>query len=79
MNVGKYDSKEHRTRSLAKAVTYRILILALDFTTVYLLTGKFEISFGFTMVSNVYTSIAYYIHERVWNRTNWGKKPSSSS
>ena len=64
-----------RKRSLTKAVTYRILIVILDFITIYLLTGRVEISLGFTIVSNIYTSIAYYYHERIWNRIGWGRKP----
>ncbi len=63
-----------RKRSITKAVTYRILIVILDFTTIYLLTGRAEISLGFTIVSNIYTSIAYYYHERIWNRIGWGRK-----
>jgi len=74
MNLGKRDFKEHWTRSLTKAITYRILILILDFTVVYLLTGRVEVAFGFMLLSNIYTSIGYYLHERIWNRINWGKK-----
>jgi len=74
MNVGRHDFKEHWTRSLTKAVTYRAVILILDFTAIYLLTGRPEIALGFMLISNIYTSIAYYAHERIWNRTNWGKK-----
>jgi len=68
------DFREQWTRSLTKAVTYRIVIIALDFTGVYLLTGKVEIALGFMIVSNIYTSIAYYFHERIWNAINWGKR-----
>jgi len=68
------DFREHWTRSLTKAVTYRIVIIALDFTAVYLFTGKVEIALGFMIVSNLYTSIAYYFHERIWNAINWGKR-----
>jgi len=74
MNGGRHVFKEHWTRSVTKAITYRVVILVLDFTAIYLLTGKVEIAFGFMLISNVYTSIAYYVHERIWNRTNWGKK-----
>ncbi|MGD0027783.1 MAG: DUF2061 domain-containing protein [Candidatus Bathyarchaeia archaeon] len=24
-------------------------------------------------MSNIYTTIAYYFHERIWNRIGWGK------
>jgi len=77
MNLGKRDFKEHWTRSLTKAITYRILILILDFTVVYLLTGRVEVAFGFMLLSNIYTSIGYYLHERIWNRINWGKKKAN--
>ena len=72
--AGERHSKDHWTRSLVKAVTYRIAILILDFTSIYLLTGKPEVAIGFMMVSNIYTSIAYYLHERLWDRTDWGKR-----
>jgi len=59
-------------RSLVKAVTYRIIIVILDFTVIYLLTKKAEIAFGFMIVSNIYTTVAYFLHERLWNRIRWG-------
>jgi len=74
MNVKNNSFKEQTTRSLAKAISYRIIIIILDFTVVYFLTGRFDIAFGFMIVSNVYTTIAYYIHERIWNKIKWGRK-----
>jgi len=71
--------KEHRSRSLTKATTYRIMILIMDFTSIYLLTGKVGIALGFMLVSNIYTSIAYYFHERIWNRIDWGRKNRSKA
>lgn len=66
-------SKETWQRSLTKTVSYRIVVLMLDFTVVYLLTKKVEIAIGFMLVSNVYTSVAYYVHERIWDVVKWGK------
>jgi uncharacterized membrane protein len=74
MNIKKHGSKERWSRSLVKAITYRLMILVLDFTAVYLFTGKYEIALGFMLASNIYTTIAYYIFERIWDRTNWGRK-----
>ena len=68
------DFREHRTRSLTKSFTYRIVIIVLDFVAVYLLTGRAETALGFMIVSNIYTSIAYYFHERTWNSIDWGKR-----
>ncbi|MFH1582706.1 MAG: DUF2061 domain-containing protein [Candidatus Falkowbacteria bacterium] len=65
--------KESRPRSLVKTVTYRVAILILDFTVVYLLTKKVEIAVGFMIASNIYTSIGYYVHERAWDQVEWGK------
>jgi len=78
MNAGKHDFKENWARSLTKAITYRVVILILDFTAVYLLTRRVEIALGFMIISNIYTTIAYYFHERIWNITNWGKKKVNS-
>lgn len=65
--------KVQRRRSLTKAITYRILIIVLDVTVIYLLTRRLDVALGFMIVSNIYTSIAYYVHERLWNRIGWGK------
>ena len=59
-------------RSVVKAVTYRGIIVCLDFATVYILTGAAHVALGFTIVSNIYTTAVYLIHERVWARIKWG-------
>ncbi|MGH7434578.1 MAG: DUF2061 domain-containing protein [Polyangiaceae bacterium] len=64
-----------RKRSLVKALTYRVVIVCLDFLVVYILTHKVEVAFGFMIVSNVYTTLAYFLHERVWARIRWGTEP----
>jgi uncharacterized membrane protein len=61
-----------RRRSFVKAMTYRVLIVCLDFLAIYLLTGRPRIAVGFMIASNVYTSVAYFAHERVWARIGWG-------
>jgi adenylylsulfate kinase len=70
--------KETRKRSIVKALTYRVAILCLDFTAVYLFTGKVETAIGFMIVSNVYTTVGYFIHERLWARVRWGIEPVRS-
>jgi len=61
-----------RRRSLAKAVTYRILIMCLDFATIYAFTGAMRVAVGFMIASNLYTTIGYFLHERAWARITWG-------
>jgi len=66
------DIRRTTKRSLVKAVTYRAVIIVLDFSVIYLLTGRVDIALGFMVISNIYTTAAYIIHERIWNRIRWG-------
>jgi uncharacterized membrane protein len=70
----RYRADKTVKRSIVKTITYRAIVVILDFIAVYLFTGKLETAFGFTIVSNIYTTIVYYIHERIWDRVKWGKK-----
>lgn len=53
-------------RSLVKAATYRVAIMCMDFATIYLFTGALRMAVGFMVVSNVYTTAGYFLHERLW-------------
>jgi uncharacterized membrane protein len=64
-----------RRRSLTKAITYRAIIVCLDFIAVYLLTGKLTTATTFMIVSNIYTSVGYFLHERIWAGIKWGMEP----
>jgi len=59
-------------RSIVKAATYRVFIMCLDFGTIFLLTGAVRAAVGFMLASNVYTTIAYVLHERLWAKLKWG-------
>jgi uncharacterized membrane protein len=65
-------STETKRRSIVKAVTYRAFIVCLDFGAIYLFTHKVEVALGFMIVSNLYTTVGYFLHERVWARIRWG-------
>ncbi len=64
-----------RKRSLVKALTYRVVIVCLDFLVVYILTHKVDVALGFMIISNIYTTVGYFLHERIWARIQWGKDP----
>jgi uncharacterized membrane protein len=67
------DVNRTAKRSLVKAITYRSVIIVLDFSAIYVLTGKVDVALGFMVISNIYTTAAYFIHERIWNKIKWGK------
>jgi adenylylsulfate kinase len=70
---GTHHSEETLRRSIAKTVSYRVVILMLDFLSIYLFTGKVKVALGFMLVSNVYTTVGYFFHERIWDKIKWGK------
>ena len=57
---------------MVKAITYRVFVVCLDFLAIYLLTRKVQIAVGFMILSNIYTTVGYFAHERVWSRIKWG-------
>jgi uncharacterized membrane protein len=63
---------ERLKRSVVKAITYRCFVMILDFTAIKLFTGSTNVAGGFVIVSNIYTTVAYFIHERLWLRVKWG-------
>jgi len=67
-----------RKRSLVKALTYRVVIVCLDFLVVYLFTHKVDVALGFMVVSNLYTTVGYFLHERIWARIQWGREPKTT-
>lgn len=66
------DRRERPRRSVVKAITYRLLIMVLEFATIYLFTGRATVAAGFMVASNVYTTLAYFLHERLWAHVTWG-------
>lgn len=73
---GNQMNQESNKRSIMKAISYRIIIILLDFSVIYLLTKKISVAAGFMIISNIYTTVAYFFHERIWNKIKWGINPS---
>ena len=73
------NNRASRKRSIVKAVTYRGIIVVLDFLVIYLLTGKVATAAGFMIISNIYTTVAYFLHERVWAGLKWGLEPQEEN
>jgi uncharacterized membrane protein len=71
------NTRPSKKRSIVKAVTYRSIIVCLDFLAVYLLTGKVGTATTFMIVSNTYTTLGYFLHERAWAKISWGMIPQS--
>jgi uncharacterized membrane protein len=55
---------EAHSRTITKAITWRIIAT---------LIAAYWVGFSAAIVLNVIQTLAYYIHERVWLKINWGK------
>ena len=64
---------EHYKRSLAKTISYRLLIISSDLVIIYFLTGRLDLAIGVITISNIASTGLYFIHERLWNLSRWGK------
>jgi len=65
---------DKRTRSIVKAITFRILATATTMIMVFWLTGDLALANivgGIDLVSKL---VLYYLHERAWEKIKWGLK-----
>jgi len=51
-----------------KTVTFAFVHFTVAFTIAYLLTGSIGIASALALVEPLANSVAYYLHERVWQR-----------
>ncbi len=65
---------ETRARSIAKAVSYRLLGSAVTGLIMYILTGKPVLSLMGSALDMVLKIGAYFVHERIWDRINFGRE-----
>ena len=65
---------ETQTRTIIKAILWRIVATLITWGTVYYYTRELAESIELTVVAAVLGITAYYIYERVWNRIQWGKE-----
>lgn len=73
--MGVKDSFFNRVkRSVTKSVTFRILVMLADGLIIYAITKEVFLAIGIIIFSNISSTIIYYVHERAWNRIEWGKE-----
>lgn len=76
VSKNKYDSdkkSEKPLRSVAKAVSWRIIGTLDTLLISYLLTGTLAIAASIASVDFITKMFLYFFHERIWNKINWGK------
>jgi uncharacterized membrane protein len=53
---------------MLKTVTFTLMHIGIAFTIVYLMTGDFMVGGAVALVEPLCNSVAYFFHERVWER-----------
>lgn len=61
-------------RSLAKAISYRALIVITDAILVFFITKRADVTVLVVVLTNVMSTLMYFFHERAWSRVRWGKE-----
>jgi len=68
------DKKSEKPiRSIAKAISWRVIGTLDTLLISYLLTGEVAIAASIASIDFVTKMFLYFFHERLWNKINWGK------
>lgn len=65
--------REKIPRTLAKLITWRFLISAQYFIIGWWASGNPWVGLGAVGAALIVNSTLYWIHERTWNKIDWGK------
>ncbi len=67
------SSMESSTRSLAKAISYRLLGSMSTAALIFVVSGDWKMSAGAGLLDSVVKLGLYFVHERVWSRIPYGQ------
>ena len=65
---------ETHVRSIAKAITWRAGGTVVTFAVVLVVTRRLDLAAQIGIFDTAVKVGAFYVHERIWNRLNFGKK-----
>ncbi len=65
---------EAHRRSIAKAVTWRMMASIDTFVISFLVTGRVGIAGSIAGIEMLTKIAFYYLHERIWAAVRWGRR-----
>lgn len=65
--------KVSKSRSFVKSLTWRMVAIVTTFICIFLVTKEVKIAGIGTAITNIVNFIFYYMHERIWNKIQWGR------
>jgi adenylylsulfate kinase len=63
---------ESNKRSIVKALTYRAIATLLLAIISWIFTGDPLQTSIITILFTVFSTLAYFVHERIWTKISWG-------
>lgn len=63
-----------KSRSFAKSILWRLIATVNTFIVLYIMTRKLVFSSIVSGWTTAINFIAYYYHERLWNKIKWGRE-----
>jgi len=64
---------ETKRRSIAKTLSWRAWATVITATVVYISTGELKFAMEIGLIDTSVKLGAYFLHERIWNRINFGR------
>ncbi|XMO87541.1 DUF2061 domain-containing protein [Algibacter sp. AS12] len=64
---------EKPIRSVAKALSWRVIGTLDTLVVSYILTGEMTVAASIASVDFLTKMVLYFFHERLWNSIKWGK------
>ncbi|MFO7835166.1 MAG: DUF2061 domain-containing protein [Candidatus Thorarchaeota archaeon] len=73
------ELEECKHRSVVKTFSWRILVTASIMTVIFLVTGRLDFTLGVGIADIGIRMPLYFLHERIWNKVNFGKQGSEKA
>ena len=67
---------ENHPRTLAKVVSWRVLLTISHFVNGYIVSGSWATGAAIAGLAAIINSVLYWAHERGWNFAQWNRKPT---
>lgn len=64
---------EKPIRSVAKALSWRVIGTLDTLIVSYILTGEMSVAASIASIDFLTKMVLYFFHERIWNSVKWGK------
>ena len=65
---------DHKKRSLAKTLTWRIVATSDTFLISWIITGAVTLAGAIAGIEVITKMFLYYLHERGWNKVKWARQ-----